>query len=159
VKDGKGTFGYNAATGDYGDMLEMGILDPTRSRVSRWQNAASVAGLLLTTEVKNCGVAEDETKARHAGMGDMGGMGGWDVTPRVTRLSRRETLSRDKGRRQRRPLSCEDGSSRYDPDVTTRRQIGSWRCGTHGRADCVVSGRLLEHRQGRGLGIRRAAAG
>ena len=51
VKEGKGTFGYNAATGDYGDMLELGILDPTKVTRLALQNAASVAGLLLTTEV------------------------------------------------------------------------------------------------------------
>ena len=51
VREGKGTFGYNAATGEYGDMIEMGILDPTKVTRLALQNAASVAGLLLTTEV------------------------------------------------------------------------------------------------------------
>ena len=76
VKKGKGTYGYNAATGEYGDMLDMGILDPTKVTRLALQNAASVAGLLLTTEVM---VAEapkdDEHKHPMPDMGDMGGMG------------------------------------------------------------------------------------
>ena len=76
VKKGKGTYGYNAATGTYGDMLDMGILDPTKVTRLALQNAASVAGLLLTTEVM---VAEapkdDEHKHPMPDMGDMGGMG------------------------------------------------------------------------------------
>src|SRR5450432_417027 len=51
VREGKGTYGYNAATSEYGDMIEMGILDPTKVTRLALQNAASVAGLLLTTEV------------------------------------------------------------------------------------------------------------
>jgi len=51
VKAGKGAYGYNAANGEYGDMLEAGILDPTKVTRLALQNAASVAGLLLTTEV------------------------------------------------------------------------------------------------------------
>ena len=50
VKAGEGNFGYNAATGEYGDMLEMGILDPTKVTRSALQFAASIAGLMLTTE-------------------------------------------------------------------------------------------------------------
>ncbi|MGB5104401.1 MAG: chaperonin GroEL [Steroidobacteraceae bacterium] len=77
VKKGKGTYGYNAATGEYGDMLDMGILDPTKVTRLALQNASSVAGLLLTTEVM---VAEspkdDEHKHGMPDMGDMGGMGG-----------------------------------------------------------------------------------
>ena len=77
VRDGKGTYGYNAQTGDYGDMLEMGILDPTKVTRLALQNASSVAGLLLTTEVM---VAEspkdDDHKHGMPDMGDMGGMGG-----------------------------------------------------------------------------------
>ena len=75
VLDGKGNFGYNAATGEYGDMIEMGILDPTKVTRTALQNAASVAGLMLTTE---CMVAEspkEEAPAMPAG-GGMGGMGG-----------------------------------------------------------------------------------
>ena len=74
VSEGNGNFGYNAATGEYGDMIEMGILDPTKVTRSALQNAASVAGLLLTTE---CMVAELPQKAAPAPAGgDMGGMGG-----------------------------------------------------------------------------------
>jgi chaperonin GroEL len=74
VRDGKGSFGYNAATGEYGDMIDMGILDPTKVTRLALQNAASVAGLLLTTEVM---VAEAPKKDHdHAPMpGGMGGMG------------------------------------------------------------------------------------
>ena len=77
VREGKGSYGYNAATGDYGDMIEMGILDPTKVTRLALQNAASVAGLLLTTEVM---VAEapkkdDDHPPMPGGMGGMGGMG------------------------------------------------------------------------------------
>ena len=74
VRDGKGSYGYNAATGVYGDMIDMGILDPTKVTRLALQNAASVAGLLLTTEVM---VAEAPKKEHeHAPMpGGMGGMG------------------------------------------------------------------------------------
>jgi len=65
VKEGKGTFGYNAATGDYGDMLEMGILDPTKVTRLALQNAASVAGLLLTTEVMIAEAPKDEPEHAH----------------------------------------------------------------------------------------------
>ncbi len=75
VKKGKGTYGYNAATGEYGDMLEMGILDPTKVTRLALQNAASVAGLLLTTEVMVAESPKDD-EHKHGGMGDMGGMGG-----------------------------------------------------------------------------------
>ncbi len=74
VKKGKGTYGYNAATGEYGDMLEMGILDPTKVTRLALQNAASVAGLLLTTEVMVAEAPKDDDH-KH-GMPDMGGMGG-----------------------------------------------------------------------------------
>ncbi|HEX5635757.1 MAG TPA: chaperonin GroEL, partial [Gammaproteobacteria bacterium] len=73
VMEGKGNFGYNAATGEYGDMVKMGILDPTKVSRSALQNAASVAGLLITTE---CMIAELPKKEAPAGGGDMGGMGG-----------------------------------------------------------------------------------
>jgi len=74
VRDSKGTFGYNAATGEYGDMLEMGILDPTKVTRLALQNAASVAGLLLTTEVMVAEAPKEEHE--HAPMpGGMGGMG------------------------------------------------------------------------------------
>ena len=78
VAEGEGNFGYNAATGEYGDMVAMGVLDPTKVTRSALQNAASVAGLMITTEAM---VAEEpkEEKAdlgAGGGMGDMGGMGG-----------------------------------------------------------------------------------
>jgi chaperonin GroEL len=77
VKAGTGNFGYNAGTGVYGDMLEMGILDPAKVTRSALQAAASVAGLMITTEAM---VADEPTKdapsAAAGGMPDMGGMGG-----------------------------------------------------------------------------------
>jgi len=77
VRKGKGTYGYNAATGEYGDMVDMGILDPTKVTRLALQNAASVAGLLLTTEVMVAEAPkEDEHKHGMPDMGDMGGMGG-----------------------------------------------------------------------------------
>jgi len=79
VKEGKGTFGYNAATGDYGDMLELGILDPTKVTRLALQNAASVAGLLLTTEVMIAEAPKDEAEHSHGAPGGMGGMGGMDM--------------------------------------------------------------------------------
>ncbi len=78
VRDGKGTYGYNAQTGAYGDMLDMGILDPTKVTRLALQNAASVAGLLLTTEVMVAEAPKDE-EHKHGGMPDMGGMGGMDM--------------------------------------------------------------------------------
>jgi chaperonin GroEL len=78
VRDGKGTYGYNAQTGAYGDMLDMGILDPTKVARLALQNAASVAGLLLTTEVMVAEAPKDD-EHKHGGMPDMGGMGGMDM--------------------------------------------------------------------------------
>jgi chaperonin GroEL len=75
VKEGKGTYGYNAATGIYGDMLDMGILDPTKVTRLALQNAASVAGLLLTTEVMVAEAPKDDDHKHGGGMPDMGGMG------------------------------------------------------------------------------------
>jgi chaperonin GroEL len=73
VANNSGNFGYNAGTGEYGDMVEMGILDPTKVTRSALQNAASVAALIITTE---CMVAELPQEAAPAPGGDMGGMGG-----------------------------------------------------------------------------------
>ena len=79
VAEGKGNFGYNAATGEYGDMIAFGILDPTKVTRSALQNAASIAGLMITTEAM---VAEapkkEEPHAHGAPGGGMGGMGGMD---------------------------------------------------------------------------------
>ncbi len=75
VAEGKGVFGYNAATGEYGDMLEMGILDPTKVTRSALQNAASVAGLIITTEAMVAELPRDEpAMPGGGGMPDMGGM-------------------------------------------------------------------------------------
>jgi chaperonin GroEL len=78
VKEGKGAFGYDAATGEFGDMLEAGILDPTKVTRLALQNAASVAGLLLTTEVMVAEAPKDEEHS-HGAPGGMGGMGGMDM--------------------------------------------------------------------------------
>jgi chaperonin GroEL len=72
VLEGKGNFGYNAATGEYGDMVEMGVLDPAKVTRSALQHAASVAGLLLTTDCMIAELPKDDGPA----MPDMGGMGG-----------------------------------------------------------------------------------
>ncbi len=79
VREGKGSFGYNAATGEYGDMIEMGILDPTKVTRLALQNAASVAGLLLTTEVMVAEAPKEEHDHPQMGGGGMGGMGGMDM--------------------------------------------------------------------------------
>jgi chaperonin GroEL len=75
VRAGKGAYGYNAATGEYGDMLEAGILDPTKVTRLALQNASSVAGLLLTTEVMIAEAPKEEADHGHGGGGG-GGMGG-----------------------------------------------------------------------------------
>jgi chaperonin GroEL len=77
VRDGKGSFGYNAASGHFGDLIEAGILDPTKVTRLALQNSASVAGLLLTTEVMVAEAPKDE--AEHAHGGPPGGMGGMDM--------------------------------------------------------------------------------
>jgi chaperonin GroEL len=77
VKEGKGAFGYNAASGEFGDMLDGGILDPTKVTRLALQNAASVAGLLLTTEVMVAEAPKEEEHS-HGGM-PPGGMGGMDM--------------------------------------------------------------------------------
>jgi chaperonin GroEL len=73
VAEGAGNFGYNAATGEYGDMVTMGILDPAKVTRSALQNAASVAGLMITTEA----MVAEEVKAESSAQG--GGMGGMDM--------------------------------------------------------------------------------
>jgi chaperonin GroEL len=79
VKEGKGTFGYNAASGEYGDLIELGILDPTKVTRLALQNAASVASLLLTTEVIIAEAPKEEADHAHGAPGGMGGMGGMDM--------------------------------------------------------------------------------
>ncbi|HHH47839.1 MAG TPA: chaperonin GroEL [Gammaproteobacteria bacterium] len=77
VAKGTGNHGFNAATGEYGDMVKMGILDPTKVTRTALQNAASVAGLMITTEAMVAEVpAEPAAAAAGGGMPDMGGMGG-----------------------------------------------------------------------------------
>jgi chaperonin GroEL len=73
VREGKGNYGYNAATSEYGDLIEMGILDPTKVTRLALQNASSVAGLLLTTEVMVAELPRKEDKGG-GGMPDMGDM-------------------------------------------------------------------------------------
>jgi chaperonin GroEL len=76
VVEGKGNFGYNAQSGEYGDMMEMGVLDPTKVTRTALQNASSVAGLMLTTDCMVAEHPEDKPAApMGGGMGDMGGMG------------------------------------------------------------------------------------
>ena len=75
VREGSGNFGYNAANGEYGDMVELGILDPTKVTRYALQNAASVAGLMITTEAMIADLPKDDAPAG-GGMPDMGGMGG-----------------------------------------------------------------------------------
>lgn len=76
VKEGKANFGYNAANDTFGDMMEMGILDPTKVVRTALQNAASVSGLMITTEAMVAEIPKKDEGA--AGMGGMGGMGGMD---------------------------------------------------------------------------------
>jgi chaperonin GroEL len=79
VADGKGNFGYNAATGEYGDMVELGILDPTKVTRTALQNAASIAGLVITTEAMVAEAPKKEEAHSHGPAGGgMGGMGGMD---------------------------------------------------------------------------------
>jgi len=74
VAEGKGNFGYNAATGEYGDLVAMGVIDPTKVTRSALQNAASVAGLMITTEAMIADLPSDKGDSKD--MGEGGGMGG-----------------------------------------------------------------------------------
>ena len=77
VKEGKGNYGFNAATGEYGDMIEMGILDPAKVTRTALQAAGSVAGLMITTEAMVSELPEEAAAAPAMPyMGGMGGMGG-----------------------------------------------------------------------------------
>ncbi|KHL72635.1 molecular chaperone GroEL, partial [Pseudomonas putida] len=76
VKQGSGNYGYNAATGEYGDMIEMGILDPAKVTRSALQAAASIGGLMITTEAMVADLPEDKPAGGMPDMGGMGGMGG-----------------------------------------------------------------------------------
>ena len=82
IMEGKGNFGFNAQTEQFGDLVEMGVLDPTKVSRTALQNAASVAGLLLTTEAMVAELVEEKKNAgghAHGGMGGMGGMEGMDM--------------------------------------------------------------------------------
>jgi chaperonin GroEL len=79
VMAGKGNYGFNAANGTYGDMIEMGILDPTKVTRTALQNAASVASLMLTTECMISESAKEESSSPSGMPGGMGGMGGMDM--------------------------------------------------------------------------------
>jgi len=77
VSEGEGNYGYNAASGEYGDLVDMGILDPTKVTRTALQNAASIAALMITTEAMVAEEPKDEpSMPGGGGMGDMGGMGG-----------------------------------------------------------------------------------
>jgi chaperonin GroEL len=76
VAEGKDSFGYNASTSEFGDMLKMGILDPTKVTRTALQNASSIAGLMITTECMVTEQASDEAAPAAPAMPDMGGMGG-----------------------------------------------------------------------------------
>jgi len=78
VKEGQGNYGFNAASGQYGDMIELGILDPTKVTRTALQNAASIAGLMITTEAMIAELPKKESAGggHDHGGGDMGGMGG-----------------------------------------------------------------------------------
>ena len=76
ISNGKGNFGYNAATEEYGDMLKMGILDPTKVVRAALQHAASISGLMITTEAMITDTPQDAPAPAMPDMGGMGGMGG-----------------------------------------------------------------------------------
>jgi chaperonin GroEL len=75
VAAGKGNYGYNAATGEYGDLVEAGVVDPTKVTRTALQNAASVAGLLLTTDAAVCELPKEDAPMPGGMPGGMGGMG------------------------------------------------------------------------------------
>jgi len=79
VVEGKGNYGYNAANGEYGDMVAMGVLDPTKVTRCALQNAASVAGLILTTDAMVAESPKEDSHGGHGHGGGMGGMGGMDM--------------------------------------------------------------------------------
>jgi len=77
VREGEGNFGYDAAAGEFTDMIEAGILDPTKVVRAALQNASSVAGLMITTEAMVAELPKDDAPMMPGGdMGGMGGMGG-----------------------------------------------------------------------------------
>ena len=76
VRAESGNFGFNAATGEYGDMVKWGIIDPTKVARSALQHAASVAGIMITTEAMVTEIEEPKPAPPAGGAPDMGGMGG-----------------------------------------------------------------------------------
>jgi chaperonin GroEL len=78
VEQGKGAFGYNASNGEFGDLIEMGVLDPAKVTRAALQYAASVAGLMLTTDCMIAELPKEDAPAMPGGAGGMGGMGGMD---------------------------------------------------------------------------------
>ena len=76
VRNNKGNYGYNAGTGEYGDMIAMGILDPTKVTRTALQNAASIASMIITTEAMVTDIPEEAGAPAMPDMGGMGGMGG-----------------------------------------------------------------------------------
>ena len=76
IKKGEGNYGYNAGSGEYGDMVELGIIDPAKVTRTALQAAASVAGLMITTEAMVTELPEDKAAPAMPDMGGMGGMGG-----------------------------------------------------------------------------------
>jgi chaperonin GroEL len=82
IREGEGSFGFNAANGEYGDMIEMGILDPAKVTRTALQAAGSVAGMMITTEATEVMIAESPKDDGGApAMPDMGGMGGMGGMP------------------------------------------------------------------------------
>jgi chaperonin GroEL len=79
VAEGTDNYGYNAATGEYGDLVQSGVLDPAKVVRTALQNAASVAGLILTTDAMVAEMPKEESHAGHGHGGGMGGMGGMDM--------------------------------------------------------------------------------
>ena len=82
VLEGKGNFGFNAQSEEYGDLVQMGVIDPTKVTRTALQNAASVAGLMLTTDAMVAELVEEKkggAGGHSHGMPDMGGMGGMDM--------------------------------------------------------------------------------
>ena len=78
MENGKAAYGYNAQTGEYGDMINMGIVDPVKVVRTALQDAASIAGLLVTTEAMVAELPKKEAAPAMPGGGGMGGMGGMD---------------------------------------------------------------------------------
>ena len=80
VLENKGNFGFNAQTEEFGDLVQMGVIDPTKVARTALQNASSVAGLMLTTDAMVAELVEEKKGGGHGhGMPDMGGMGGMDM--------------------------------------------------------------------------------